>query len=246
MIQSPSNLYKVKQCSSEHNQRQRAIAQQLQQCQRSNAALAFQLGTAQNALQARTQNMQQQITAIRGSVIATQRDLFTTNRQLHGALCSAARTTMRLALLYLRMREAQHEALKRADLYEQLVYTLSASVREQAQLLRAAQHGTSNDTSTTDGAVIKRLRVRVGELLYRCADLEVQLAARRLAATSSSALHRNKRSRLTWRTRGKRQLKPVQQQHVGQRPLSRRRCLRLLSDSDVTVFDVQSVLSSKR
>lgn len=108
-------------------ERQR-IGAQLLRCQRSNAALAYQLAGAQDTLQTRSLHMQSQIAAIRGTVDATQRDLLATNEQLHGVLCSTVRTTQRLALMYLRMREARREAEKRARFFERLAHAIGASV----------------------------------------------------------------------------------------------------------------------
>ncbi|XP_037052052.1 uncharacterized protein LOC119085709 [Bradysia coprophila] len=131
----------------------------------------------------KTNQMQYEIDEVKNSLAATKMEFFNTNAELRRNLRSTIKTTNRLSLMFLRMKETKNRVESKKTLYERISNDLSGSIKEQANIIK--EMAKKCDKSRKTHSNIQLLN-RVGQLLSEVANLRLKLAAEIIAKQKQS------------------------------------------------------------
>lgn len=183
-----------------------------------------------------------------------QTDLVLANREMRENLTSAARTTMRLSLMFLRMRQTKQRAERRSRYHSEVCADLEASIRQQAGLVKQMRRSPSDSEAS---ALLFDAQHRISQLVQQNASLQLRLASALAARGRRRSCNRPPSQRtmrrllrrlakeLCYETGmpdaddaddGRRRRRSVV---FGRRRITRKLHAHIAADSDVTVFDAE-------
>lgn len=154
-------------------------------------------------------------------------------------------TTMRLSLMFLRMRETKDRVTKKCRYYEKMSNDFSASIREQAQLMsKMITVSRIQKNKHIDYALLEAFS-RIGELLCETATLRLKLATQKILRHPSKRYQRKLTKQLINKlVKGLlREQNQCRETVFGKTMLSADLRSTVLSGSEITIFDINQIQS---
>lgn len=171
------------------------------------------------------------------------------NDNLKSSLTATTKTTMRLSLMFLRMRETKQRIVKKCRHYETMAHDFSNSIHEQSQLMSKMNVVATKGTGQEDYIQLESFS-RIGELLCEIATLRLKLGAISVAGKPS----RRDQKKLTKQLISKlvKGLLCEQNQYreiiadITTKQLSPNLRRTFLFGSEITIFDLNQILMKQK
>lgn len=169
-----------------------------------------------------------------------QTEFSNTNKELKENLTITTKTTVKISIMFLRIKEAKRRIDKKRQIYEKLCKDFSYSIKEQAELIKTVLENGYNHHQSSVQQRFHASLARISQLLYENAHMRLQLSATRIYNKTGNGKIIKKIMKEIAQQLAQKHLESAQR-IFGQTKIPDDLQSKILCGSELTIFDVKQM-----